>query len=54
MKDYTVLVDLKGESISLGADNSKQAIAKAIEIIKEQYGDSVANDATYKVEGEGE
>jgi hypothetical protein len=52
MNDYTVLVDLKGESISLGANNSKQAIAQAIEIIKEQYGDSVADDATYTVEGE--
>jgi hypothetical protein len=53
MNDYVVLVDLKGESISLGADNNEQAIAQAKEIIKEQYGESVASDAIYTLEGEG-
>jgi hypothetical protein len=50
MNDYTVLVNLKGEAIFLGAANGEKAIAKAKEIIKEQYGESVANDADYLVE----
>ena len=49
MNDYTVLVNLKGEAISLGANDTQQAIAKAKEIITEQYGESVANDAEYKL-----
>ena len=49
MNDYVVLVDLKGEAISLGADNNEQAIAQAKEIIKEQYGESVAKDASYSI-----
>jgi hypothetical protein len=52
MKDYTVLVTLRGEAISLGADNDSEAVSRAKLIIAEQYGDSVANDATYEVEGE--
>ena len=50
MNDYTVLVDLKGEAISLAAGNNEEAIARAKEIIKEQYGESVATDAVYSVE----
>lgn len=49
MNDYTVLVNLKGEAISLGASDMQEAIAKAKEIITEQYGESVANDAEYKL-----
>jgi hypothetical protein len=51
--DYVVLVDLKGEAISLDASNKEEAIAKAKETIKYQYGESVANDAIYTLEGEG-
>jgi hypothetical protein len=50
MNDYTVLVDLKGEAILLAAGNNEEAIARAKEIIKEQYGESVATDAVYLVE----
>ena len=50
MSDYTVLVDLGGEAIFLAADNNDQAIARAKEIIKEQYGESVATDAVYSLE----
>ena len=50
VNDYTILVDLKGEAITLGADNPSEAISKARKIIAEQYGDSVANDATYSLE----
>lgn len=48
--DYVVLVNLKGEAISLDASSSDEAIARAREVIKSQYGESVANDATYSVE----
>ena len=47
--DYVVLVDLKGEAISLDANSADEAIAKAKELIKYQYGESVAKDAEYKV-----
>jgi hypothetical protein len=47
--DYTVLVDLKGEAITLDASSADEAIAKAKELIKYQYGESVAKDAEYKV-----
>lgn len=50
VNDYTILVDLKGEAIALGADNPSEAISKARKIIAEQYGDSVANDATYSLD----
>ena len=49
MKDYTVIVRLKSEAISLGADNQDEAVSKAWDIIAEQYGQSVANDATYLI-----
>lgn len=45
--DYTVLVDLKGEAITLDASSKEDAIAKAKEVIKYQYGESVANDAVF-------
>jgi hypothetical protein len=51
MNDYVVLVTFKGEAISLGADNNGEALSRAKLIIAEQYGDSVANDATYELEG---
>jgi hypothetical protein len=47
--DYTVIVDLKGEAITLDASTADEALAKAKEVIKYQYGESVANDAEYKV-----
>ena len=52
MKDYTIVATLASEAISLGADTKEEAIAKARAIIAEQYGKSVANDATYQLEGE--
>ena len=54
MKDFTVLVDFKGEAVSLGADNVSDALERVRVIISEQYGQSVANDATYKIEKEEE
>jgi hypothetical protein len=48
-KDFTIVVDLKGEAITLDADSADEAIAKAKEVIKYQYGESVANDADYKL-----
>ena len=53
VKDYIVIATLAPEAISLGAENKEEAIAKARAIIAEQYGESVANDATYQLEGEG-
>lgn len=53
VSDYIVVATLAPEAISLGADNKEEAIAKARAIITEQYGESVANDATYQLEGEG-
>ena len=47
--DFTVLVELKGEAITLDASTADEALAKAKEVIKYQYGESVANDAEYKV-----
>jgi hypothetical protein len=52
MKDYVVIVNLASEAIALGADSEQEAKDKALLIIAEQYGDSVANDATYELEGE--
>ncbi len=52
MKEYVVLVTLKNEAILLGADSDSEALSRAKLIIAEQYGDSVANDATYELEGE--
>ena len=50
MKNYTVIVTLSSEAILLGADNDSEALSKAKLIIAEEYGDSVANDATYELE----
>jgi hypothetical protein len=52
VKDYTVIVTLSAEAISLGADTDTEALGRARLIIAEQYGDSVANDATYEIEVE--
>jgi hypothetical protein len=49
MKDYIVLVDFAGESISLSAKDSDEAVEMAKSIIAEEYGDSVADDATFMV-----
>jgi multidrug efflux pump subunit AcrB len=49
MKNYVVLVDFAGESISLSAKDNEEAIRLAKDIITEEYGDSVADDATFKV-----
>jgi hypothetical protein len=49
MGQYIVLVDFAGESISLSAENNEDAIRLAKDIIAEEYGDSVADDATFKV-----
>lgn len=50
-KDFTVIADLKSEAISLGASNEEEALSMARAIIAEQYGQSVADDATFTVEG---
>lgn len=52
MSDYLVLVTLSQEAISLGAESKEEAIRKAKAIIAEEYGESVANDATYETKGE--
>ena len=52
MSDYLVLVTLSQEAISLGAESKEEAIKKAKAIIAEEYGESVANDATYETKGE--
>jgi hypothetical protein len=49
MKDYAVVVTLAEEAIILGANTDKEALSKAKQIIVEQYGESVASDATYKI-----
>ena len=51
MSDYLVLVTLSQEAISLGAESKEEAIEKAKAIIAEEYGESVANDATYETKG---
>jgi hypothetical protein len=50
MKNYTVIVTLSSEAILLGADNDNEALSKAKLIIAEQYGNSIASDATYELE----
>jgi hypothetical protein len=52
MTDYTVIVTLSSEAISLGADSDSEALSRAKLIIAEEYGDSVAKDATYELEVE--
>ena len=54
MSDYLVLVTLSQEAISLGAESKEEAIKKAKAIIAEEYGESVANDATYEAKGESD
>ena len=47
--DYVVEVNFMGESISLSAFTAEEALERAKNIIAEEYGYSVAGDATYKV-----
>ena len=49
MKDFIVLVDFAGESISLSAKDNEEAIEMAKNIIAEEYSESVADDDTFKV-----
>jgi hypothetical protein len=49
MKEYIVLVDFAGESISLSAKDSDEAVEMAKNIIAEEYSESVAGDATFMV-----
>ena len=44
-----MLVDFAGESISLSAKDNEEAIEMAKNIIAEEYSESVADDATFKV-----
>jgi hypothetical protein len=52
MKDYVVIVKLASEAIALEAESEQEAKDRALSIMVEEYGESVANDATYEVEGE--
>lgn len=54
MKDYVVIVKLSNEAIALEAESVQEAKDKALSIMIEQYGESVANDASYEVESEVE
>lgn len=47
--NYIVEVNFMGEAISLSARNEEEAIKLAKDIISEEYSDSVAGDATYKI-----
>lgn len=49
MNEYEVVVTLAQEGILMGAENDQEALTRAKQIIAEQYGDSVAKDATYEV-----
>jgi hypothetical protein len=52
MNNYVVIVTLSSEAIALEAESVQKAKDKALSIMIEQYGESVANDATYEVESE--
>jgi hypothetical protein len=52
MQDYTVIVTLASEAIALEAEGVQEAKDKALLIMIEQYGESVAYDASYEVENE--
>lgn len=54
MRDYLVIVKLASEAIALEAESVQEAKDKALSIMIEQYGESVANDASYEVESEVE
>lgn len=54
MKDYVVIVKLSSEAIALEAESVQEAKDKALSIMIEQYGESLANDASYEVESEVE
>ena len=53
MKDYTVIVKLGEEAIYLQAESEEQAIAKARDIIGEQYDYDLSRSNTvfYEIEG---
>lgn len=51
MKDYVVIVKLASEAIALEAESAKEAKAKALSIMIEQYSQSVAYDASYEIAG---
>jgi hypothetical protein len=53
MDSYVVTVKLATEAILLSAESEQEAKDKALAIMIEQYGQSVAYDASYEVEGEG-
>jgi hypothetical protein len=53
MNSYVVIVKLATEAILLSAESVQEAKDKALSIMIEQYGESVAYDASYEVEGEG-
>lgn len=50
MKEYEVLVTLTSEVISVSATSEQEAQEKARQAIASDYGDDVAEDATYSVE----
>ena len=52
MNSYVVTVKLATEAILLSADSEQEAKDKALAIMIEEYGKSVAYDASYEVEGE--
>jgi hypothetical protein len=53
MNNYVVTVKLASEAIALEAESVQEAKDKALSIMIEQYGQSVAYDASYEAEGEG-
>ena len=52
MNNYVVTVKLASEAIALEAESVQEAKDKALSIMIEQYGQSVAYDASYEVESE--
>ncbi len=52
MNNYVVTVKLASEAIALEAESEQEAKDKALLIMIEEYGKSVAYDASYEVEGE--
>jgi hypothetical protein len=53
MNNYVVTVKLASEAIALEAESVQEAKDRALSIMSEEYGESVANDASYEVESEG-
>jgi hypothetical protein len=52
MNSYVVTVKLATEAIALEAESVQEAKDRALSIMIEEYGESVAYDASYEVEGE--